>query len=296
MLLYGQGLWEQSLQFIWDLTEKPSHLRTATPGAVVPGATSEVVSECVLSHSVVSDSAAHQVPLSMGYSRQECWSGWPFPSPGDVPDLGIKATSPALASGFFTTEPTSVVEPDDFEAQFQEFLKLPWCLGTRETLLLLVAQSCPTLCNPMDCNLPGSSVHGISQARILEWVAMPSSTEHLPNPGTKLRSPALQEDSLPSEPPGKVRLKVNYSSVSPILGLPGGANGKEPACQVRRCRRRGFDPSQEDPWRRAWRPTPVFLPGESHGQRSLAGCSPWGRRVGHDRATNTTKEIKMVIV
>ena len=35
---------------------------------------------------------------------------------------------------------------------------------------------------------------------------------------------------------------------------------------------------QEDPWRRAWQPTPVFLPGESHGQRSLAGYSPWGRK------------------
>ena len=39
----------------------------------------------------------------------------------------------------------------------------------------LVAQSCPTLCDPMDCSSPGSPVHGISQARILEWVAMPSS-------------------------------------------------------------------------------------------------------------------------
>ena len=39
----------------------------------------------------------------------------------------------------------------------------------------LVAQSCPTLCDPMDCSLPGSSVHGILQARILEWVTMPSS-------------------------------------------------------------------------------------------------------------------------
>ena len=38
-----------------------------------------------------------------------------------------------------------------------------------------VAQSCPTLCDPMDCSAPGSSVHGIPQARILEWVAMPSS-------------------------------------------------------------------------------------------------------------------------
>ena len=44
-------------------------------------------------------------------------------------------------------------------------------------VLCLVAQSCPTLCNPMDCNLPGSSVHGILQARILEWIAMPSSRE-----------------------------------------------------------------------------------------------------------------------
>ena len=39
----------------------------------------------------------------------------------------------------------------------------------------LVAQSCPTLCNPMDCSPPGSSLHGILQARILEWVAMPFS-------------------------------------------------------------------------------------------------------------------------
>ena len=40
---------------------------------------------------------------------------------------------------------------------------------------VLVALLCPTLCDPMDCSLPGSSVHGILQARILEWVAMPSS-------------------------------------------------------------------------------------------------------------------------
>ena len=43
------------------------------------------------------------------------------------------------------------------------------------TAFVLVTQSCPTLCYPMDCNLPGSLVHGISQARILEWVAVPSS-------------------------------------------------------------------------------------------------------------------------
>ena len=44
-------------------------------------------------------------------------------------------------------------------------------------VLCLVTHSCPTLCNPMDYSPPGSSVHGILQARILEWVAMPSSME-----------------------------------------------------------------------------------------------------------------------
>ena len=68
--------------------------------------------------------------------------------------------------------------------------------------LRLVAQTCPTLCDPVDCSPPGSSVHGILQARILEWVAMLSSRD-LPNPGIKPRSPALQAGSLPSEPPGK---------------------------------------------------------------------------------------------
>ena len=52
------------------------------------------------------------------------------------------------------------------------------------------------LCDPMDCSLPGSSVHGIFQARILEWVAISFSGD-LPNPGIKSASPALQADSLP---------------------------------------------------------------------------------------------------
>jgi len=48
---------------------------------------------------------AHQAPLSMECSRQEYWSALPFPPPGDLPDPGIKPMSPALAGGFFTTEP-----------------------------------------------------------------------------------------------------------------------------------------------------------------------------------------------
>ena len=48
---------------------------------------------------------AHQAPLSMGFSRQEYWSGLPFPSPGDLPNLGIKPRSPALQADALTSEP-----------------------------------------------------------------------------------------------------------------------------------------------------------------------------------------------
>ena len=60
-----------------------------------------------------------------------------------------------------------------------------------------VTQSCPTLCNPVDY-----TVHGILQARILEWVVFPSPGD-LPNPGIEPRSPTLQAYSLPTEPQGK---------------------------------------------------------------------------------------------
>ena len=48
---------------------------------------------------------AHQAPLSMGFSRQEYWSGLPFPSPGALPDPGIEPGSPSVAGGFCTAEP-----------------------------------------------------------------------------------------------------------------------------------------------------------------------------------------------
>ena len=68
--------------------------------------------------------AAHQAPLSLGFSRQEHWGGLPFPSPMHESENGSE-----------------------------------------------VAQSFPTLIDPMDCSPPGSSVHGIFQARVLEWGA-----------------------------------------------------------------------------------------------------------------------------
>ena len=70
-----------------------------------------------------------------------------------------------------------------------------------------VVQSCPTLCDPMDCSLPASSIHGIFQARVLEWVAI-SFSRGLPDPGLKPRSPTLQAAALPSEPLGKLQSQI----------------------------------------------------------------------------------------
>ena len=124
--------------------------------------------------------AAHQAPLSMGFSRQEYWSGLPFPTPGDLPDPGIKPMSfyvSRIADGFFTTDP-----------------------------------------------------------------------------------------------PGKP-IKLLYNPAIPLLGIyPEEAITEKDTCTpiftatlftIART------------WRRQWHPTPVLLPGKSHGQRTLVDCSPW---------------------
>ena len=90
--------------------------------------------------------AACQAPLPTEFSRQEHWSGLPFPSAGDLLDPGMEAASPAspaLACGLCTT---------------------------RANIIPAAAKSlqlCPTLCNPIDGSPPGSPVPGILQARIL---------------------------------------------------------------------------------------------------------------------------------
>ena len=187
----------------------------------------------------------------------------------------------------------------------------------------------------MDCSLPGSSVYGILQARIVEWVAMPSSRGSSPprgrtcvscisctaggffttsatweatlyNTGTE-KSQSLVEDAYtwrytPNAWANlfltfKVKCKSEYwndreegvalRSVTRKKGenqavywSNGGKSNLDRASQVAlvvknlKC---GFDLwVPKIPWRRESQPTPVFLPGESHGLRSLAGYSPWG--------------------
>ena len=82
---------------------------------------------------------AHQAPPSIGFSRQEYWSGLPFPSPGDPLNLGIKPWSPALQADALTSEPPGKPRK---RIQYSS-----------------VAQSYPTLCDPMNCSTPGLPVH-----------------------------------------------------------------------------------------------------------------------------------------
>ena len=76
-------------------------------------------------------------------------------------------------------------------------------------------------------------------------------------------------------------------------GLPKWRSGEESAYQGRRC---GFDPwVRKIPWRRNWQPTPIFLPGKSHGKTSLVGCSPWGgKRVGLNDSNNNYSRNKWI--
>ena len=103
--------------------------------------------------------AACQAPLSMEFPRQEYWSGLPFPTPGDIPDPGIERTS--LVSLHWQVTSLPLAPPGKPHIKYI-------INGT----LLLLTQSWPTMCHTMECSPQGSSVHGILQARILEWVAI----------------------------------------------------------------------------------------------------------------------------
>ena len=104
-----------------------------------------------------------------------------------------------------STVPSSVAHAEGLRACLMFILLTPH-IQHRNTSSqwLLVAQWCSNLCDTMGCSLPGSSIHGILQAKILEWIAIPFS-RRFPDPGIKPGSPALQADffysvSLPSKP------------------------------------------------------------------------------------------------
>ena len=128
-----------------------------------------------------------------------------------------------------------------------------------------VAQSCPTLSDPTDCSLPGSSVHGSFQARVLEWVVIAFSgmfsltllfSTCTFNSGIfHLWDYFLKCEILPKF---RVIQRIEKGKICQVFGFLN--------CSIVDLQCFGL-----------WQPTPVLLPGNSHRQRSLVGCSLWGR-------------------
>ena len=151
----------------------------------------------------------------------------------------------------------------------------------------LITKLCPTLCDPMDCSPLGSSLHGISQARILERIAISFSTGSS-HPGIEPTSLALAGGFFTTEPPGLLIQLFCLFSTSSHEGFPDGSV-VESTCQCRRCGGCRFNPCvREIAWRRKWQPTPVLLPEKSHKQRSLEYYSSWGCE-----ESDTTKQLNM---
>ena len=146
---------------------------------------------------------AHQAPLYTGFSRQEQWSMLlcPSPDPGDLPDPGAETGSPALQVDSLPSEPPG--KPDS-------------------PGICLVIQSCATLCDPIHCSPPGSSVRGHSSGRNTGVGCHAVLQAIFP---TKPKSPTLQVDSSPSEPPGKPKVKqhINNRADSITFQNPAGA-------------------------------------------------------------------------
>ena len=123
---------------------------------------------------------AHQAPLSMGFSRQEYWSGLPFPSWGDLPNPGIEFQSLAWQADSLLT-------------------KLPGKLHVSLSVQFssVVAQSCPTLCDPMNPSTPGLPVHHqlpeFTQTPV-HWVSDAIQPSHpLLSPSSPAPNPSLHQ-------------------------------------------------------------------------------------------------------
>ena len=197
---------------------------------------------------------AHEVPPSMEFSRQEYWRVLPFASPGDLPNPGIELRSPTLQADAFTIWPTREVIRRVREVKNKTF-ELGWISVWIEIELkleiVLFSHSDMTDCDPMDCSLLGLSGHGISQARILGWVDIPSEKAMAPHSSILAWKIPWTEEPGRLQSMGSLRVGHDWATSLSLFTFMH--------------------------WRRKWQPTPVFLPGESQGPGSLVGCHLWGR-------------------
>ena len=180
----------------------------------------------------------------MEFSRQEYWSGLPCPPLGDLPDPGIEPTSPtspALQVDSLTAEPPG---------------KPPSCQNTNlkkshETWQRTVARE------GLNNNTNNNSRHFFIVHHVYYQVLYGFA-----NLKSTVCRPTVPRSS------SEMQTLRSYPKASQAAQWSPGD-----------CRRHRFDPwVRKIPWRRAWQPTPIVLPGESHGQRSLVGYSPWGHK------------------
>ena len=190
-------------------------------------------------------------------------------------------------------------------------------------------------CDPMDCSPPGSTVHGIVQARILEWVAIsfsrgssqarartrlsrtagrltrchqgsplgfsvgnhtPENAQHKLGLLTQLPCMLHEHLGAPVQPGARAAGIPDTRSNTPLVtylpGNPGSSRASLVAQSIKNLSAMWETWVQslgrKSPWRREWQPTLVFWPGESHGQRSLAGCSPRGHK-----KSDTTERLSL---
>ena len=184
---------------------------------------------------------------------------------------------------------SKITADGDYSHEIKRHLLLG--IKTMINLVTLITQSCPILWDTMDYSPLGSSVHGLLQAKILEWVAISFSRgssqvrdrEWFSCTAGRLFTHWAIRDAH-DQPRQHIKKQRHYfANKGPFsqsygylffyLGFPGGLDGKASACNAGDL---GSIPDQEDPLRRKWQPTPVFLPGKSHGERSLVDYSLWG--------------------
>ena len=171
----------------------------------------------------------------MKFSRQEYWSGLPFPPPGHLPDPGIETGFPALQADSLPSEP-----PRQYYVHTNK-CSLAWLLCDS-----LTSQPSQTHSWKLASQLP--------EADLLVLTLLPDSTLFTYTSGRA----------------ASTLFTRTYASSSP--------SNQGFICCFPKKKDREREKSQviKDSGRQ-WHPTPVLLPGKSHGQRSLVGCSPWGR-------------------
>ena len=136
-------------------------------------------------------------------------------------------------------------------------------------------QWCPTLCwkttrLPHPWDSPGKNT-GVGCHFLLQCIKVKVKSL------SRVRLLATPWTAAYQTPPSMGFSRQEYWSGLPLPSPPGGASGKESACQCSRHKRLRFYPwVRKIPWSRKWQPTPVLLPGKFHGRRSLVGYSPWG--------------------